>query len=195
MKIVVATHNEHKLVEFKEIINSKDIELVSLKDYNIDIEQIEENGKTFSENALIKAKYVAEIIDEYILADDSGLCLEALDILGVHTSRYRNDLDYPSRHKVVYDLIKNINNKASFKCSLCLITPLKEILIFEGESKGEIHEPKGMNGFGYDPIFYSYDLNKRFAEATPLEKNSVSHRGRAVSKLLNELKKRGLIHE
>ena len=156
---------------------------------------VEENGETFSENALIKAKYVASLIDEYVLADDSGLCLEALDILGVKTARYRNDLSYEERRQIVYNLVKDINNKAAFKCSLCLITPSKEVIIVEGETKGEIHEPKEGNGFAYDPVFYSYDLNKRFSEATLEEKNSVSHRGNAIKKLLEELKKRGLINE
>ena len=88
-----------------------------------------------------------------------------------------------------------MNNKAAFKCALCLITPSKELIIVEGEAKGEIHEPKDGNGFAYDPVFYSYELKKRFSEATPEEKNSVSHRGKAVQKLIKELKDRGLLNE
>ena len=195
MRIVVATHNEDKLKEINEIINCKDIELVSLKKYGINMDEVEENGDTFSSNALIKAKYVANLIDEYVMADDSGLCLEALDILGVKTARFRNDLDYPGRQKVVYELVKDKNRKASFNCAICLITPAKEELIFEGVTKGEIQEPKGLNGFGYDPIFYSYDLNIRFSEVDLDTKNSVSHRGRAVRKMVEELKKRGLVNE
>ena len=195
MRIVVATHNEDKLKEINEIINCKDIELVSLKKYGINMDEVDENGDTFSSNALIKAKYVANLIDEYVMADDSGLCLEALDILGVKTARFRNDLDYPGRQKVVYELVKDKNRKASFNCAICLITPEKEELIFEGITKGEIQEPKGLNGFGYDPIFYSYDLNIRFSEVDLDTKNSVSHRGRAVRKMVEELKKRGLVNE
>lgn len=195
MRIVVATHNEDKLKEINEIINCKDIELVSLKKYGINMDEVEENGDTFSSNAIIKAKYVANLIDEYVMADDSGLCLEALDILGVKTARFRNDLDYPGRQKVVYELVKDKNRKASFNCAICLITPAKEELIFEGVTKGEIQEPKGLNGFGYDPIFYSYDLNIRFSEVDLDTKNSVSHRGRAVRKMVEELKKRGLVNE
>ena len=195
MKIVIATHNEHKLKELNEMFNSKDIELVSLNNYDIDVDDVEENGATFIENAIIKAKYVSNYIDEYVLADDSGLCLEAMDILGVKTARYRNDLEYPERRGIVYNLVKDINNKASFKCALCLITPSKDMIIVEGEAKGEIKEPKEGNGFAYDPIFYSYELNKRFSEATSKEKNSVYHRGKAVIKLLEELRKRGLINE
>ena len=195
MKIVIATHNEHKLKELTEMFNNKDIELVSLNNYDIDMDVVEENGINFVENAIIKAKYVSNFIDEYVLADDSGLCLEALDILGVKTARYRNDLEYTERRKIVYNLVKDINNKAAFRCALCLITPSKEMIIVEGETKGEIHEPKEGNGFAYDPIFYSYELKKRFSEAMPSEKNSVSHRGKAVVKLLKELKKRGIINE
>lgn len=194
MKIVIATHNEHKLKEFNEMFKGKII-LESLNNYDINMDLVEENGKTFIDNAIIKAKYVSNLIDEYILADDSGLCLEAMDILGVKTARYRNDLEYPERRKIVYELVKDTNNKAAFKCALCLITPSKEIITVEGEAKGEIHEPKEGNGFAYDPIFYSYELHKRFSEATPKEKNMVSHRGKAVNNLIIELKKRGLISE
>lgn len=195
MKIVVATHNEHKIKEISEIINRSDIELVSVNNYNINIDDVEENGETFKDNALLKAQYVASKCDEYIIADDSGLCLDALDILGVKTARYRNDLDYPSRHKVVYDLLKDKDKGASFKCAICLITPSKEVLFFEGEAKGEIQEPKGLHGFAYDPIFYSYDLNARFSEVEGNEKNKVSHRGKALTKMLDELIRRGLINE
>ena len=195
MKIIVATHNEHKLEEIRAIIKSKEIELVSLNNYDINLDDVEENGATFKDNALIKASYVASKLNEFIIADDSGLCLEALDILGVKTARYRNDLDYPSRHKVVYDLIKDKNNKAKFMCSICLITKDKEVLFFEGEAHGEIQEPNGQKGFGYDPVFYSYDLNARFSEVDMEEKNKISHRGRALEKMMNYLKERGLIHE
>lgn len=196
MKIVVATHNEHKLGELKEIIKHQDIELVSLKNYDIDMSVVEENGDTFIDNAIIKAKYVASIIDEFVLADDSGLCLEAYpELLGVHTARFRQDLDYPGRQKVVYEMIKDKTNKAAFKCALCLITPTKEVITVEAITEGEIHEPKGLKGFGYDPVFYSYDLNIRFSEVDENVKNSVSHRGRAGRMIIDELKKRGLINE
>ena len=195
MKIVVATHNEHKIKEIKGIIDRSDVELVSVNNYNINIDDVDENGETFKDNAYLKAQYVASKCDEYVIADDSGLCLNALDILGVKTARYRNDLDYPLRHKVVYNLLKDKEKGASFKCTICLITPSKEVLFFEGEAKGEIQEPKGLNGFGYDPVFYSYDLNARFAEVKDEEKNRVSHRGKALEKMLNELKRRGLINE
>lgn len=195
MKIVVATHNEHKIKEIKEIINVDDIELVSVNNYDINVDDVEENGETFKDNALLKAQYVASKCDEYIIADDSGLCLDALDILGVKTARYRNDLDYPSRHKIVYDLLKDKIKTASFKCVICLITKDKEVLFFEGEAKGEIQEPKGLNGFGYDPVFYSYELNARFSEVEGKVKNKVSHRGKALEKMLDELRRRGLINE
>lgn len=196
MKIIVATHNEHKLSEIKEIINDVNIELVTLHNYNIDMDQVEENGATFIDNAIIKAKYVSDRLDGYVLADDSGLCIEEYpELLGVYTARYRKDLEYSERHKIIYDLIKDKNNKAAFKCALCLITPKKEMIVVEGVANGEIHEPKGLKGFAYDPIFYSYDLKKRFSEVEGYEKNSVSHRGKAMRLLVEELRKRGLLDE
>ena len=192
MKIVIASSNKHKIEEINQMVKDYNISIVSASEYNVNMDEVIEDGETFIDNALIKARYLASKLNEYVLADDSGLCLEGSDVLGVHTARFRNDLDYPSRHKIIYDLVKD-NPKASFKCSLALITPLKEEFIFEGEVNGEIKEPNGTNGFAYDPVFFSYELNKRFGEASSEEKNSVSHRGRAFTNLINELKKRGII--
>ena len=102
MKIVLASNNKHKVKEFQEIFLPYGVEILTLNDLNINVDP-DESGKTFKENAYIKASYVAKHIDEYIIADDSGLCLEGSDVLGVKTARFRNDLDYPSRHEVVYN--------------------------------------------------------------------------------------------
>ena len=192
MNIIIASSNKHKIEEINEMVKDLNINIISASEYNIDMDKVIEDGDTFVDNALIKARYLASKLDEYVLADDSGLCLESSDVLGVHTARYKKELSYSDRHKIIYDLVKD-NPKASFKCSLALITPSKEEIIVTGEVKGEIMEPNGLNGFAYDPIFFSYELNKRFGEATNEEKNSVSHRGRAICELVKELRKRGLI--
>ena len=192
MKIVIASSNKHKIEEINQMVNDYNIKLVSASEYDVDMESVVEDGETFVDNALIKARYLASKLDEYVLADDSGLCLEGSDALGVHTARFRPDLTYPERCQVVYEMVKD-NPKASFICSLALITPSKEEIVVSGEVKGEIKEPSGTNGFGYDPVFFSYELNKIFGLATSEEKHSVSHRGRAVRYLVEELKNRGLI--
>lgn len=192
MNIIIASSNKHKIEEINEMVKDLNINIISASEYDVDMDTVIEDGETFVDNALIKARYLASKLNEYVLADDSGLCLEGSDVLGVHTARFKKELSYPERHKIIYELVKD-NPKASFKCSLALITPLKEEIVVTGEVNGEIKEPNGGNGFAYDPIFFSYELNKRFGEATSEEKNSVSHRGRAINKLVNELRNRGLI--
>ena len=192
MKIVIASSNKHKIEEINQMVKDYNIKLVSASEYDVDMESVVEDGETFVDNALIKARYLASKLNEYVLADDSGLCLEGSNALGVHTARFRQDLTYPERCQVVYEMVKD-NPKASFICSLALITPSKEEIVVTGEVKGEIKEPSGTNGFGYDPVFFSYELNKIFGLATSEEKHSVSHRGRAVRYLVEELKNRGII--
>lgn len=194
MNIIIASSNKHKIEEINEIVKDFKINFISASEYDVDMESVVEDGKTFVDNALIKARFLASKLNEYVLADDSGLCLEGSDELGVHTARFRQDLTYPERCQVVYEMVKD-NPKASFICSLALITPSKEEIVVTGEVKGEIKEPSGSNGFGYDPVFYSYELKKIFGTATSKEKHSVSHRGRAVRMLVEELKKRGLVNE
>ena len=192
MKIVIASSNKNKIEEINQMVKDYNIKLVSASEYDVDMESVVEDGETFVDNALIKARYLASKLNEYVLADDSGLCLEGSNALGVHTARFRQDLTYPERCQVVYEMVKD-NPKASFICSLALITPSKEEIVVTGEVKGEIKEPSGTNGFGYDPVFFSYELNKIFGLATSEEKHSVSHRGRAVRYLVEELKNRGII--
>ena len=192
MKIVIASSNKHKIDEINQMVKDYNISIVSASEYNVNMDEVIEDGETFIDNALIKARHLASKLNEYVLADDSGLCLEGSNVLGVHTARFRQDLTYPERCQVVYEMVKD-NPKASFICSLALITPSKEEIVVTGEVKGEIKEPSGTNGFGYDPVFFSYELNKIFGLATSEEKHSVSHRGRAVRYLVEELKNRGLV--
>lgn len=187
MKYVLATKNKGKLLEFQSLFSSLGLDIVSEEEFNIG--EIEENGTSFEENSLIKAKTVAKISNLISIADDSGLCIEDLDGQpGIYTARmFPETKDYNEKCKKLIELVnsKNGNRKAKFVCVITLYNPINdEIKVFRGEAEGEIlKELKGLNGHGYDPIFYSYDLNKGYAEVDLEEKNKVSHRGKAFDKL------------
>ena len=190
-KIVLATNNKHKLKEIKEVLNN--YEILSLEDINFH-EEIKENGQTFTENALIKAKAIRKYLkdDTKILADDSGLCCESLNNApGIYSARYaKNHDDKANRDKVIENL-KGLNHKAYFECVLVLLENNDNYKVFEGRTYGQIiEEEKGDTSFGYDCIFLSDDLNKTFGEATDTEKNYCSHRGRALEKLIDYLEKK-----
>ena len=175
MKVIAATKNKGKIREMQEILAPLDIGIVSQQELGFDVDA-EETGDTFVKNALIKARAVAMVCDYPILADDSGICVEALGgAPGVRSARYAGD---------------NANRRAKFVTSVAFIMPDGTEITAEGEVKGTItKEPKGENGFGYDPIFLSDELGKTFAESSDEEKNSISHRGRALKNLYDKLKK------
>lgn len=203
MKLIVASNNEHKTREIREMLEGSKYEVLSLKDVKVDIDP-EETGKTFEENAYIKAKAIYEEIkkkknfDEkfYVLADDSGLMVDYLKgAPGVYSARYSEDTSInkdKSNNKKLLEDLKNVpkdERKAQFVCALVLLGKKKDIRV-KGKSEGYIiEEETGLEGFGYDPLFLSKDLGKTFAEATSVEKNSVSHRARALEKLKKELEK------
>lgn len=186
-KIVLASNNKHKVKEIKEIL--KDIELLTLNDVNFN-EEIDETGTTFLENALIKAETVSKFLqkqnlDYDVLSDDSGLSCVALDGKpGVYSARYAGDHDIKlNRTKLIEDL-KGKDKTAFFNCTLVLYHIDGKYECAEGKTYGTIiDEEKGDASFGYDCIFLSDDLNKTFGEATEEEKNSVSHRFRALEQL------------
>lgn len=188
-KIVLASNNKHKVKEIKEILS--DIELLTLNDIGFN-EEIDETGTTFLENALIKAETVSNFLknnnlDYDVLSDDSGLSCIALDGKpGVYSARYASDHDIKlNRTKLISDL-KDKDKKAYFNCTLVLYHIDGKYEYAEGKTYGTIiEEEKGDTSFGYDCIFLSDDLKKTFGEATDQEKNSVSHRFRA----LNQIKK------
>ena len=186
MKIIVASGNAHTMQEIAEILTG--FELVSMREAGFDGD-IEENGSTFKENAYIKAKFIAEKFSCAALADDSGLCVDALDgAPGVYSARYSGGGDRENRKL----LLKNLENAkvrtARFKSVVCLYYPDGKTLFGEGECAGSIlYKDTGNGGFGYDPIFFSEDLQKSFGEATAEEKNKVSHRFRALNNLKNQL--------
>lgn len=191
MKIVVATKNSNKIKEISEIFEPLGFQVVSQTEAGIDID-VEETGDTFEKNARLKAKAVAMICDDYVLADDSGLCVDALDGRpGVMSARYAGE-GASDTHKII-KLLGEMENKtdrrAKFVTSMVFIFPDGSEIVTTGEVHGKIaFSPEGENGFGYDPIFISDELKKTFAMATAEEKNSVSHRGRALKALYERLK-------
>lgn len=191
MRIIAATRNNSKVKELQAILSDLGIEVVSQIDAGIDIE-VEETGDTFEQNALIKAKSVAMLCDDVVIADDSGLCVDALKgAPGVFSARYagENADDTTRNNKILSELGETKNRKAKFVCVIAMVFPNGDEAVAKGETYGSItYAPAGTGGFGYDPIFYSDDLKKTFAEADESEKNKVSHRARAMKALYDELK-------
>ena len=187
MKIIVASSNAHKLEEIANILS--EFEFVSMRDMGFDGD-IVEDGSTFKENAYIKAKFIAEKFNMPALADDSGLCVDALNgAPGVYSARYSGGGDRENRLLLLKNLEGKADRTARFKSAICLYFPDGKVLFGEGACEGKIlNEDTGTNGFGYDPIFYSFDLKKSFGLATAEEKNSVSHRFRALNDLKSKLK-------
>ena len=190
--IVIASNNKHKLKEFKEILSNYNI--ITLQDIGYDTD-IEENGQTFKENALIKAetihKYLKNKNNNYIVvADDSGLCVDSLNGQpGIYSARYAGKYgDNQANRNKLQNELKGKNRDAYFICTIVVYYPNGEYKIFEGKTYGRIVEEElGNKEFGYDCIFYSNDLDKTFGQATEEEKNSVSHRGRAIRKMLKNM--------
>ena len=199
--IVLASSNKHKIQEIGDMFSTnqatKDIKILSLRDIEF-FGDIEETGETFLENSLIKAKAINEYLKSknlnyMVLADDSGLAVDALDgAPGVYSARFAGEHGDNEANRV--KLLKELENKgdrsAKFVCTLVLMQPNGEYISCVGETFGRItHEEIGNREFCYDCLFYSNDLKKTFGESTEEEKNSVSHRGRAVQKLIKELEK------
>ena len=189
-KIVFASGNRHKLEEVKAILSEYEIVLCSDLGFN---EEIEETGATFYENALIKAKRVSEVLGVPALSDDSGLCVEALSgAPGIFSARYAGDGKDESNIKLLLKNMEGVNNRnAEFVSAVVYYDAKKDkTLYYIGKTEGRIRTEKdGYKGFGYDPVFYSFDLGKSMGVATAEEKNSVSHRARALNGLKELLKK------
>lgn len=185
MKIIVASGNAHKIKEISQIL--PEYEFVSMREiYDGDIE---ENGSTFKENAYIKAKFIAERFSLPALADDSGLCVDALGgAPGIYSARYSGGGDRENRLLLLKNLENAACRTARFKSSVCLCYPDGKTVFGEGACEGRIlFKDEGDGGFGYDPIFYSDELKKSFGQATEKEKNGVSHRFRALCDLKSKL--------
>lgn len=187
-KIVFATGNMGKLREVKEILSDLDVDIVSMKEEGIDID-IEENGKTFEENAIIKAKAIAEHTDAIVLADDSGLEIDYLNKEpGVYSARYLGeDTSYDIKNQNLIDRLEGVKKEdrtARFVCAIAAVLPNKEVLVTRQTMEGYIGwELQGENGFGYDPIFFMDEYGCSSASISPEEKNSISHRGKALREM------------
>lgn len=190
--IVLASNNEHKFKEFKEILT--DCQIITLNGIGY-YEEIEETGETFEENALIKAKTIHDYLkkqglDYIVVADDSGLCVDSLNgEPGVYSARYAgaHGDNQKNRNKLQKEL-EGKKRDAYFICTIIVYYPSGEYKTFVGKTFGKIAEQElGNKDFGYDCIFYSNDLKKTFGEATEEEKNDVSHRGRAIQEMIKKL--------
>ena len=190
MKLVVATGNAHKLREIAQIFPEYDV--VSQKQMGFD-EEVAETGKTFAENALIKAHAAAKALNCTVIADDSGLCVDALDgAPGIYRARYSGEHgnDRANCARLLENLKGVSDRKAHFACAVAMVYPDGRETVVTGETYGAIlYAEAGDGGFGYDPIFYSDDLGKSFGVASEAEKNAVSHRFRALQALKKELQK------
>lgn len=190
MKLAIATNNAHKLEEIRAILGDSFDQLLSLKDLGIDVD-VEETGATLEENALIKARTILSLANIPTLADDTGLMVDALDgAPGVYSARYAGDEhdDAKNRALLLENLKRQSNRNAHFATVIALCYPDGKTLTATGRVDGVIlDEERGTEGFGYDSLFYSHELGKTFAEASQAEKNSVSHRARALRAMLELL--------
>ena len=192
-KIIVATGNQNKMKEIREIIKRDDIEFVSLKDEGLQDIEIVEDGKTFEENAVIKAKTIADITKNIVIADDSGLEVDYLDKApGVYSARYMGeDTSYRIKNQSLVDRLEGVpveKRTARFVCVIAAAFPDGTVCTTKGTIEGKIgYEERGENGFGYDPIFYLPDMSRTTAELSPEEKNAVSHRGKALAAMKEQI--------
>ncbi len=195
MKLLLATNNAHKAQEIREILETSFSEILTMREAGIELE-VEENGTTFRENALKKAEetlaYAGDRFDA-VLADDSGLCVDALDgAPGVYSARFSGEghNDAANNSKLV-SLLRDVpddKRTARFCCCIALARKNMDPIVVQGEVEGTIlHEARGENGFGYDPFFYYAPFGKSFAELSAAEKNAVSHRRRALNLLREAL--------
>ncbi|HWT75254.1 MAG TPA: XTP/dITP diphosphatase [Mobilitalea sp.] len=193
-KIIFATSNEGKMKEIREILKDLDIELLSLKDAGLNPD-IEENGTTFEENAILKAKQVMEMTGEMVLADDSGLEVDYMvKAPGVYSARFMGeDTSYTIKNQYIIDRLsdaKEEERSARFVCVIACALPDGDVLTRRATIEGFIaKEICGTNGFGYDPIFYVPEYRCTTAEISSELKNEISHRGKALRAMKEEIRK------
>lgn len=194
-KLIFATGNKDKMREIREILADTDMEIISMKEAGIQAD-IVEDGTSFEENAVIKAKAIMELTGELVLADDSGLEIDYLNKEpGIYSARYMGeDTSYHIKNHNLISRLEGVPDEkrtARFVCAIAAAFPDGEILTVRDTVEGIIgYEEKGENGFGYDPIFYLPEYEKYSAELPREEKNKISHRGKALRKMREELLKR-----
>ena len=194
-KIIFATGNAGKMKEVREILKDLNVEILSMKEAGIQAD-VEENGKTFQENAVIKAREIMKISGEVVLADDSGLEIDYLNKEpGIYSARYMGeDTSYRIKNGNLIERLQGVPDEkrtARFVCAIAAAFPDGSVETTEGTIEGRIgYEEKGENGFGYDPIFYVPEFGCTTAELTGEQKNQISHRGKALEAMKEILKKR-----
>ena len=197
-RMIFATGNENKMKEIREILGDLPLEILSMKQAGISAD-IEEDGTSFEENALIKAREVCRLAGEMVLADDSGLEIDYLTgEPGIYSARYMGeDTSYRIKNQNLIDRLEGVPDEqrtARFVCAIAAVFPNGKELVVRGTVEGMIgYEERGENGFGYDPIFYLPDRGVSTAELPPEEKNSLSHRGNALRKMKELLEKEHLL--
>lgn len=189
--MLLASHNKGKIEEIKSILSPLGIELISADE--LELPDVEETGETFEENAIIKAKAFAKSANVWCLADDSGLCVNALNgAPGVYSARYAPDRDFDKgMDKLIGEIeaTKSDDWSAYFQCVIALASPEDEVFLFDGRVNGQIITEKLGGGFGYDPIFMPKGYNITFGQMDKTEKNAISHRGNALKKMQEFLTK------
>ena len=194
-RLIFATGNAGKMREIREILGDLGYEILSMKEAGIDVE-IEENGKTFEENALIKARAVAACCDDLVLADDSGLEVDYLDKApGIYSARFMGeDTSYDIKNAAILEKLEGVPKEqrtAGFVCAIAAVLPDRRELTARATVEGYIGwEPAGENGFGYDPIFYVDAYGCSTAQLSMEQKNEISHRGKALRKMREKLEER-----
>ena len=190
MKVVLASKNQHKLVEMRDILSAQGMEVVLESDVGVDID-VEETGSTFEENSLLKARAVMEATGMPAIADDSGLAVDALNgAPGVYSARYGGEgLDDVGRYRLLLENMRGqLDRKCQFVSVITLCMPNGDVLSARGECRGTLaYAPQGENGFGYDPVFFVPEKKKTFAQLTAEEKNAISHRGAALREFKKKL--------
>lgn len=192
--IILATNNKSKVKEISEMMSGSDITFVSLADAGINVE-VEETGTTFEGNALLKAREICKLSGKPTISDDSGLEIDALDgAPGIYSSRFMGeDTSYDIKNNALIEKLENVadpDRTARFRCCMALVLPDGREFVTEGAMEGIIaREPKGINGFGYDPILFIPEYNRTSAELSSEEKNNISHRGEALRKMIEVIKK------
>lgn len=190
-ELIVASTNQGKIKEIKAMLKDIDIEVLAMNEVLEQEIEIEENGQTFKENALIKAQTIADLVDKPVLADDSGLEVDALNKQpGIYSARFLGvDTSYQVKNQYIIDALKDQDRTARFVCAMALVIPGQEPILIEETMEGIINDKiEGENGFGYDPIFYFPPCAMTSAMMSLEEKNQYSHRAKALKKLYTILK-------
>lgn len=194
-EIILASSNQGKLRELREIMEGMDIRIIPLSETRF-TQEIEENGSTFAENATIKAETVSSALQKPVLADDSGLEIDYLDKQpGIYSARFLGrDTPYSEKNRIILEKLRDAKEQersARFVCAMALAIPGEKTIITQATMEGRIaYESKGENGFGYDPIFFLPEYGMTSAQISPEQKNEISHRGKALRMMKEEIQKR-----